>query len=55
MSQGITGPINYRCPQCLYWYPEAIPLKDHSIWNGGATALFDKGGHALPAISCLAE
>ena len=39
----------------FYWYPEAIPVNGHSIWNSGSTALFDDHGHALPAISSLSE
>ena len=39
----------------FYWYPEAIPVKGHGVWNSGATALFDKNGHALPAISSLSK
>ncbi|VGO21869.1 glycoside hydrolase family 53 protein [Pontiella sulfatireligans] len=39
----------------FYWYPEALPVKDHNTWLGGATALFDSEGHSLPAIGTLAE
>lgn len=39
----------------FYWYPEAIPVKGHGIWLNGATALFDKTGNALPAISVLSK
>jgi arabinogalactan endo-1,4-beta-galactosidase len=46
---------NNRGIGIFYWYPEAIPVKGHNIWNGGATALFDKEGHALPAMSVLSE
>jgi len=39
----------------FYWFPEAVPVKGHQTWLGGATGLFDKNGHALPAISSLAD
>ena len=34
----------------LWWYPEAIPVQGLSIWNDGATALFDQNGNVLPAM-----
>lgn len=34
----------------LWWYPEAIPVQGLSVWNGGATALFDQNGNVLPAM-----
>ena len=37
----------------LYWYPESIPVKGLRIWNGGATALFDAQGNALPALKAF--
>jgi arabinogalactan endo-1,4-beta-galactosidase len=35
----------------LYWYPESVPLAGHFVYNGGATALFDSSGNALPAVN----
>lgn len=35
----------------LWWYPEAIPVEGLSVWNGGATALFDQYGKVLPAMN----
>jgi len=37
----------------LWWYPESIPVKGLRIWNGGATALFDGDGNALPALGAF--
>ena len=37
----------------LWWYPESIPLKDRRVYHGGATALFDQDGNALPAITAF--
>jgi arabinogalactan endo-1,4-beta-galactosidase len=34
----------------LWWYPESIPVRGLFIWHGGATALFDRDGNALPAL-----
>lgn len=34
----------------LWWYPEAIPVQGLSVWNSGATALFDQSGRVLPAM-----
>ena len=39
----------------LWWYPESIPVKGLRIWMGGAAALFDKDGRALPALSAFSE
>src|SRR5262249_31730552 len=38
----------------LYWYPEAVQVNPYSIYNGGATALFDattSGHNALQTIT----
>lgn len=34
----------------IWWYPEAIPVKDRFIWRGGAEALYDEAGRPLPAL-----
>jgi arabinogalactan endo-1,4-beta-galactosidase len=36
-----------------WWYAEAIPVADLRIWRGGAEALFDQNGTALPAMDVL--
>jgi hypothetical protein len=35
----------------VYWYPESVPVPGYTIYNGGATALFDSNRSALPALS----
>jgi arabinogalactan endo-1,4-beta-galactosidase len=35
----------------VYWYPEAVQVPGYTIYNGGATALFDATDSALPALS----
>ena len=39
----------------VYWHPESIPGKGPNgrAWNGGAMALFDDQGNALPAMDIL--
>ena len=37
----------------LWWYPESIPVRGLRIWHGGATALFDSDGNALPALDAF--
>jgi hypothetical protein len=45
----------------LYWYPEAVRVKNYGIYNNGATALFDSNladsndntHHALPALEAF--
>jgi len=36
----------------IWWHPESIPPPgaDARAWNGGAMALFDSDGAALPAL-----
>lgn len=34
----------------LYWYPESVQVPGYTIYNGGATALFDASHSALPAL-----
>ena len=36
-----------------WWYPEAVPTPSLHIWRGGAEALFDQTGNALPAMDLL--
>jgi arabinogalactan endo-1,4-beta-galactosidase len=35
----------------MYWYPEAVQVKGYTIYNGGATALFNNSDSALQAVS----
>ncbi|MFH0777802.1 MAG: glycosyl hydrolase 53 family protein [Candidatus Eisenbacteria bacterium] len=37
----------------LWWYPEAIPVRGLNVWKGGAAALFDTTGSALPALDAF--
>lgn len=37
----------------IYWYPESVPVAGHFVYNGGATALFDSSGNALPALYAM--
>jgi arabinogalactan endo-1,4-beta-galactosidase len=39
----------------VWWYPEAIPVKGRHIWRGGAEALFDENGVALPALEAFGQ
>ena len=34
----------------LWWFPEAVPVQGLSVWNDGATALFDQNGNVMPAM-----
>lgn len=43
------------CAGLLWWYPEAVPVGDLKPWLGGATALFDVSGKALPALRAFKE
>ncbi|MEM0236208.1 glycosyl hydrolase 53 family protein [Thermofilum sp.] len=43
------------CAGLLWWYPEAIPVGDLKPWLGGAAALFDAEGRALPALKAFKE
>jgi arabinogalactan endo-1,4-beta-galactosidase len=37
----------------VYWYPESIQVPGTWIWKGGAYALFDEEGNALPALDAF--
>jgi arabinogalactan endo-1,4-beta-galactosidase len=37
----------------LWWYPESIPVQGLHIWRGGATAMFDDAGNALPVLNTM--
>jgi len=37
----------------LWWYPESVPTARPGGWYGGAMALFDTDGTALPAMQCF--
>jgi arabinogalactan endo-1,4-beta-galactosidase len=45
---------NGRGEGVVWWYPEAIQVPGTFIWQGGAIALFDTNGNALPAVNALA-
>lgn len=38
----------------VYWYPESVQIPGQYTYNGGATALFDASGRALPALNAFA-
>jgi hypothetical protein len=35
----------------MYWYPESVQIPGYTIYNGGATALFNRSYQALQAVS----
>jgi len=35
----------------VWWYPEAVPIAHHKVWNGGALGWFDGQGDLLPAMN----
>ncbi|MHC4118975.1 MAG: glycosyl hydrolase 53 family protein [Planctomycetota bacterium] len=37
----------------LWWYPESIPVSGLRIWYGGANAMFDGDGNALPSLEAF--
>ncbi len=37
----------------MYWYPESVQKAGQFVYNGGATALFDASGNALPALNAF--
>lgn len=39
----------------LWWFPESVPVSNLTVWNAGATALFDQSGCVLPAIDAFKE
>ncbi|MEZ0346126.1 MAG: glycosyl hydrolase 53 family protein [Infirmifilum sp.] len=43
------------CIGIIWWEPTLIPTPGLSPWLGGATALFDEEGKALPALRSMAE
>lgn len=48
--QTVRETPNGRGLGVLWWYPEGIPVQGLTVWNDGATALFDQNGNVLPAI-----
>jgi arabinogalactan endo-1,4-beta-galactosidase len=55
LSDAIRATPNNRGLGFVWWYPEAIPLEGRRIWRGGAEALFDEKGAALPALDTFGE
>jgi hypothetical protein len=37
----------------VYWYPESVQVPGYTIYNGGATALFDRTHNGLPALTAF--
>jgi arabinogalactan endo-1,4-beta-galactosidase len=37
----------------VWWHPESVAIQGRGAWQGGAMALFDNDGNALPAIDVL--
>ena len=53
LAQFVHDLPNNRGEGFVYWYPESIQVPNTYIWNGGAMALFDAQGNALPAVSAF--
>ncbi|MEM2619912.1 MAG: glycosyl hydrolase 53 family protein [Thermofilaceae archaeon] len=51
--QAVYETPNRKGMGVLWWYPEAIPVKELTVLN--ATALFDEKGRALPALKVFKE
>jgi arabinogalactan endo-1,4-beta-galactosidase len=54
LAQFVHDLPNNRGEGFVYWYPESIQVPHTTIWNGGAMALFDTQGNALPALDAFA-
>ncbi|MGD0517061.1 MAG: glycosyl hydrolase 53 family protein [Thermoguttaceae bacterium] len=54
LAEVIRDLPNNRGEGFVYWYPESIQVPNTSIWQGGAMALFDDQGNALPALDAFA-
>jgi arabinogalactan endo-1,4-beta-galactosidase len=50
LIQVVRGVPDGRGLGVLWWYPESILVDGLHIWYGGAMALFDEQGEALPAL-----
>jgi arabinogalactan endo-1,4-beta-galactosidase len=44
---------NGRGVGVVYWHPESVASQGRGAWQGGAMALFDNDGNALPAMDAL--
>ena len=55
LSDAIRATPNGRGLGFVWWYPEAVPVKGRHIWRGGAEALFDESGAALPALESFGQ
>ncbi len=53
LAQFVHDLPNNRGEGFVYWYPESIQVPNTYIWNGGAMALFDNQGNALPALDAF--
>lgn len=53
LAAAVRGVPAGRGAGILYWYPESIPVPGLEPWEGGALALFDSRGEALPGLAAL--
>jgi len=53
VAAAVRGAPGGRGAGILYWYPESIPVPGLEPWEGGALALFDSRGEALPGLAAL--
>jgi len=54
LTEAVQQTPNHRGLGVIYWYPEAIEVDGMNIWNGGATAVFDRQGNVLPGARAMA-
>jgi arabinogalactan endo-1,4-beta-galactosidase len=49
---GTTKAIpDHRGIGVVWWYPEAVPIAGHKIWEGGSLGWFDQQGKLLPSMN----
>ncbi|MCP4456169.1 MAG: hypothetical protein GY809_32325 [Planctomycetes bacterium] len=53
LTRAVQQTPNHRGLGVIYWYPEAIEVQGMKIWNGGATAVFDRLGRVLPGAGAM--
>jgi arabinogalactan endo-1,4-beta-galactosidase len=55
LIQTVRSTPGHRGIGVIWWYPESVPINQRGGWFGGANALFDKEGNALPALKSFTQ
>jgi arabinogalactan endo-1,4-beta-galactosidase len=51
LIETVKATPDHRGIGVVWWYPEAVPVAHHKVWENGSLGWFDQEGNLLPVMS----